>query len=54
LYWYLWPDINRDPEQGVLTMRVHIPVVTTDEDAVAAGVDFLRALFPQVISWHRF
>ncbi len=54
LYWYLWPDFNRDPEQGVLTMRLHIPVVTTDEDAAAAGADFLRTLFPQVISWHRF
>jgi Protein of unknown function (DUF3485) len=53
-YWYLWSDINRDPEQGVLTMRLHIPVVTTDEDAVAAGADFLRTVFPQVISWHRF
>ena len=53
LYWYLWSDFNRDPEQGVLTMRLHIPVVTTDEDAVAAGADFLRTLF-QVISWHRF
>lgn len=53
-YWYLWPDFNRDPEQGVLTMRLHIPVVTTDEDAVAAGADFLRTLFPQVIPWHRF
>lgn len=53
-YWYLWSDINRDPEQGVLTMRLHIPVVTTDEDAVAAGADFLRTLFPQVIPWHRF
>ena len=54
LYWYLWTDINRDPEQGVLTMRLHIPVVTTDEDAVAAGTDFLRTLFPQVVPWHRF
>jgi hypothetical protein len=53
LYWYLWSDFNRDPEQGVLTMRLHIPVVTTDEDAFAAGADFLRTLF-QVISWHRF
>ena len=54
LYWYLWADFNRDPEQGVLTMRLHIPVVTTDEDAVAAGADFLRTLIPQVIYWQRF
>ena len=54
LFWYLWSDFNRDPEQGVLTMRLHIPVISTDEDAVSAGADFLRSLFPQVISWHRF
>ena len=35
-------------------VRLHIPVSSTDEAAVAAGADFLRTLFPQVISWHRF
>jgi hypothetical protein len=54
LYWYLWPDFNRDPEQGVLTMRLHIPLTSTDADALDAGADFLRALFPQVITWRRF
>lgn len=53
-YWYLWSDFNRDPEKGVLTMRLHIPVVSTDQDALDAGADFLRALFPQVITWKRF
>jgi hypothetical protein len=53
-YWYLWSDINRDPDQGVLTVRLHVPVVSTDQDAVDAGADFIRTLFPQVISWHRF
>jgi len=53
-YWYLWSDFNRDPEQGVMTMRLHIPVITTDQDAFDAGVDFLRALFPQVVVWRRF
>ncbi len=54
LYWYLWSDLNRDPEQGVMTMRLHIPVVSTDADALVAGTDFLRTLFPQVVGWHRF
>jgi hypothetical protein len=54
LYWYLWNDFSRDPEKGVLTMRLHIPVVTTDEAARAAGEDFLRAIFPQVVPWRRF
>ncbi|MBI3536244.1 MAG: EpsI family protein, partial [Chloroflexi bacterium] len=54
LYWYVWNDFNRDPEKGVLTMRLHIPVISTDTDAFNAGADFLRALFPQVTSWRRF
>jgi hypothetical protein len=54
LFWYLWNDFSRDPEKGVLTMRLHIPVVTTDEAARAAGEDFLRAIFPQVVPWRRF
>lgn len=54
LYWYLWTDFNRDPEQGVMTMRLHIPVVTTDDDAFQAGQDFLRQVFPQVVTWKRF
>ena len=53
-YWYLWHDFNRDPEKGVMTMRLHIPVITTDQDAIEASTDFLRALFSQVISWKRF
>lgn len=54
LYWYLWNDFNRDPEQGVMTMRLHIPVIATDEDAFQAGQDFLRQVFPQVVPWRRF
>lgn len=54
LYWYLWPDINRDPEQGVLTVRLHVPVVSSDTDAFQTGADFIRTIFPQVIPWHRF
>ncbi len=53
-YWYLWNDFSRDPEKGVMTVRVHIPVVSSDDDARAAGEDFLRAIFPQVVPWHRF
>lgn len=53
-YWYLWNDFSRDPEKGVLTMRLHIPVISTDDDARAAGEDFLRAIFPQVVPWRRF
>jgi len=54
LYWYLWSDFNRDPEKGVLTMRLHIPVTASDQDAFDAGADFLREIFSQVITWRRF
>ncbi len=53
-YWYLWSDFSRDPAKGVMTVRLHIPVVSTDQDAMDAGADFLRSLFPQVLPWHRF
>jgi hypothetical protein len=53
-YWYLWQNFDRDPEKGILTIRLHVPVTSTDQDAVDAGVDFIRALFPQVVTWRRF
>lgn len=53
-YWYLWQNFDRDPEKGVITVRLHVPVTSTDQDAVDAGVDFIRALFPQVVTWRRF
>jgi hypothetical protein len=53
-YWYMWSDLNRDPEKGVLTVRLRVPVVSTDQDAFDAGADFIRAVFLRVISWHRF
>jgi hypothetical protein len=53
-YWYLWNNFSRDPEAGLMTMRLHIPVISTDDDARAAGEDFLREIFPQVVPWRRF
>ncbi len=53
-YFYLWSNFDRDPEKGVSTVRVHVPVVTTDQAAFDVGVDFIRALFPQVVTWRRF
>lgn len=53
-YWYMWSDLNRDPAQGVLTVRLHVPVTSTDQDASDAGADFISTVFPQVIAWHRF
>lgn len=53
-YWYLWNDFSRDPEKGVMTVRVHIPVMSSNDDARTAAEDFVRSIFPQVIPWHRF
>jgi hypothetical protein len=53
-YWYLWSSFDRDPEKGVLSVRLHIPVTSSVQDATAAGIDFIRSLFPQVMSWRRF
>jgi hypothetical protein len=53
-YWYLWQNFDRDPEKGILSVRLHVPVATTDRAAFDAGVDFIRALFPQVVTWRRF
>jgi hypothetical protein len=53
-YWYLWPNIDRDPEKGILSIRLHVPVISTDQEAFDAGVDFLQSLFPQVVTWRRF
>ncbi len=53
-YWYLWQNFDRDPEKGVITVRLHVPVTTTDQAAFDVGVDFIRALFPQVVTWRRF
>jgi hypothetical protein len=53
-YWYLWQNFDRDPEKGILSVRLHVPVTTTDQAAFDAGADFLRALFPQVVTWRRF
>lgn len=53
-YWYLWSDFTRAPDAGILTMCLHVPVTSTDQAAFEVGVDFLRALFPQVVTWRRF
>ena len=53
-FWYLWSSFDRDPEKGVITVRLHVPVTSTDQAAVETGTDFLRALFSQVIPWRRF
>lgn len=56
LYWYLWDTPRRDPEDGVLSMRVNlfVPPGQSEEAVLAWGWDFVRSLFPQTVPWERF
>ena len=56
LYWYLWNTPRRDPEDGVLSMRVNlfVPPGQSEETVLAWGWDFIRSLFPQTVPWERF
>lgn len=56
LYWYLWDSPRRDPEDGVLSMRVNLFMPPGEDEgaALALGWDFVRSLFPQTAPWERF
>jgi len=54
-YWYLWDTEARDPKDGILSIRVSAPIITTEERAVALLTqDFIPTLFPTVVPWRRF
>ncbi len=53
LYWYLWTDPERRPENGVLSVTLHANVDQSDEETLGALKDFFRQLFPTVMPWHR-
>ncbi len=54
LYWYLWTDPERQPDNGVLSMTLHADVAQSDEETLEALKDFFRLLFPAVMPWRRF
>lgn len=54
LYWYLWTDPERRPENGILSMTLHADVAQSDEETLEALKDFFRRLFPMVMPWRRF
>jgi len=54
LYWYLWTDPERRPENGILSMTVHANVGQSDEETLETLEDFFRRLFPTVMPWRRF
>lgn len=55
LYWYLWDNPGRDPADGVMSVRVSAPIVTTETETLRLlKGDFLPHLFTDVVSWRRF
>ncbi len=54
LYWYLWSDPRRDPEKGVLTVRLHAVTSGNESETLAVAASFLRLLFPESLPWQRF
>lgn len=54
LYWYLWTDPERVPENGVLSVTLHADVAQSDEATLGALKEFFRLLFPAVMPWRRF
>lgn len=56
LYLYLWDHPGRDPERGVVSLRLAAPVRGGSAAATTAFLtdDFLPRLFPATMSWRRF
>lgn len=54
-YFYVWDSPARDPERGVLSLRLAAPVEQDSEATWAMLVcDFLPELIPSTLSWRRF
>jgi hypothetical protein len=56
LFWYLWDSPNRDPKEGVLSVRLNlfVPPGMPEETALDQAWDFVRALFPVTVPWQRY
>jgi hypothetical protein len=55
LYWYLWDNPQRNPDDGVLSIRVSAPVVESEELTLQMLKErFIPQLFTDVLPWHRF
>ena len=55
LYWYLWDNPQRLPEDGVISVRLSAPVVGTPEETLnMLTQEFIPLLFTDVLPWHRF
>jgi EpsI family protein len=54
LYWYLWNNPTRDPNKGLLTIRLHAVSQGNRDETLEVAAGFLRLLFPEALSWNRF
>ena len=55
LYWYVWDNLERDAERGVLSFRLTAPILR--DEAYTLRVmkeDFLAQIFERVLDWRRF
>ncbi len=53
LYWYLWTDPERSPDNGILSVTLHANVAESEEQTLASLKEFFRLLFPAVMPWRR-
>jgi len=54
LWWYMWDNLERYPEDGLFSVRVHVYATDLESESLEAGKTFIRQLFPEVLSWRRF
>jgi hypothetical protein len=54
LYWYLWTDPERVPDNGILSLTLHANVTQSDEETLESLKEFFKLLFPAVMPWRRF
>jgi hypothetical protein len=55
LYMYVWDNPGRDPTDGVLSLRVSAPILSTEAETLdLLKEDFLPRLFTDVVQWRRF
>ncbi len=52
---YIWDSPARDPERGVVSLRLAAPVLSSPQSTLRAMADgFLAQLFPSTLTWRRF
>lgn len=55
LYFYLWDNPGRDPADGVVSVRVSAPILTSETETLRLlKEDFLPYLFTDIVPWRRF